>query len=440
MKKYNSKALLPFKISMQELLLHHIWHHCYFSRPCLQLTDGRSLTVQHPGTWNQHQGPDFLSARLLLGSLAIEGDVEIDLNSSDWFYHKHHEQPVYKQVVLHVVWEDDLKEPAAKPIPTLELRHFVKPSLLNTYRQLILNPIRKKPACHGHWQHIETIYKLDLIEKAILERLQQKAQRILSWLADTQWWEEVAYYTLSYAWGLSNNADAFVRLCCCTPLKTVRREQSSLQRLEALFFGQSGLLIEKPTDTYTKALEKDYAFLRHKYNLEPMQAHSWQFLRMRPHNFPTIRIAQWAAFLFWQTHLHNWMLETTYRQLLHDLNSIVPSPYWQGHYRLGKSASRARQAANPGKQLIHNLCINAIAPYRVAYGLHTQKKQYLEQAIILLQAVPAENNHITRLWQGFHPIQNAYDSQALIGQYKNNCVSRRCTDCVIGLHLLRRGM
>lgn len=422
---------------MQETLLHHIWHYRYFRTPTLFLVDGRPLLVSHPGTHNLHQGADFADARLCIEGKEIQGDVEIHLRTSDWFKHKHHRQAHYQRVVLHVVWQHDLAGQHTEGIPLLELRHYVHEQVINTYRQLVLSPIHRRPLCAAQWHTVSELHKIDMLEKAVMRRMEEKARRLLDEYRDCGWWEETAYRALAYAWGLGQNADAFLKLSRQTPLKVLRKHRNRLQSLEAILFGQSGLLPLPPVDEYSRLLAQEYAFYKHKFSLHALSPAEWKFLRMRPSNFPTFRLAQWAALLGVYDLLHNLLLEGTLHDLQKTFASLQVSDYWQERYRFGNQ----RPGSTPkgmGKQMIQTLVINAVVPYRVAYGLRSGEKSYIRSAMDLLQALPAENNRITRLWTGLVEPQNAYDSQALIGQYKQACLKKECLSCVIGNHLLRK--
>lgn len=422
---------------MQEALLHHIWHYRYFRTPGLFLVDGRPLMIVHPGTHNTHQGADFSQAQLQIGNQSLQGDVEIHLRSSDWFKHKHDRQAHYRQVVLHVVWQHDMDAPHTEGIPVLELRHYVNPQVLNTYRQLVLSPIHRRPLCAPQWQAVLPLHKIDMLEKAVMRRMEEKAQRILQEYESCTLWEETAYRALAYAWGLAQNATAFLKLSRQTPLKVLRKHRNNSIAIEAMLFGQSGLLPTPPLDDYCQQLAQEYAFYKHKFSLKALPATEWKFLRMRPGSFPTFRLAQWAALLVQQDLLHNLLLESPAETLQKTFASLPISDYWQWRYRFGKKGARPTPSGM-GKQMIYTLLINAVVPYRVAYGLHSGKKSYIQSAMELLQALPPEHNRITRLWAGFVEPQSAYDSQALIGQYKQACLKKECLSCVIGNHLLRK--
>jgi hypothetical protein len=437
LKKCNKKYFLP-QNAMQESLLHHIWHHRYFRSPALFLVDGRPLHVLHVGTHNPHQGADFKQARLQIGDTQVEGDVEIHVCTSNWFKHQHHQQAHYQQVVLHVVWQHDLDGLHTEGIPILELRHYVNPQVLNTYRQLVLSPIHQRPLCAPQWQALSRLHKIDLLEKAVMRRMEEKAQRILQEYAQCGLWEEVAYRMLAYAWGLGQNAEAFLKLSRLTPLKMLQKHRNSQQAIEAILFGQSGLLPLPGTDDYSRTLAQEYAFYKHKFSLQSLSATEWKFLRMRPSNFPTFRLAQWAYFLSTHDLLHNLLLYSPMEELQKTFTTVQVSDYWKARYRFGDQRTKRATPTSIGRQMVYTLLINAVVPYRVAYGLHNGNKSYIQSAMDLLQALPPENNRITRFWSGFIEPQSAYDSQALIGQYKQACLKKECLSCVIGNHLLRK--
>ncbi|GHM99821.1 hypothetical protein WSM22_13110 [Cytophagales bacterium WSM2-2] len=422
---------------MNESFLHYIWQFQYFDKENLVSSDDESLSVIKTGTPNSDAGPDFFNAKIKIDGIEWAGNVEIHIKSSDWNAHHHERDPAYYNVVLHVVWEDDrpvyLKDTV---LPTLELRNRVDLSLLQNYRKLVQSttPI----ACEKTFPNVEEIIKLSMLDKALMQRLEAKASQVTDLLRYNKGdWEETTHQLLAKNFGFKVNADTFFQLSKSLPYKIIQK-QSSLLQVEALLFGQAGMLETKTKDEYITALFTEYNLLTQKYafgnlRLNPGQ---WKFLRLRPANFPTVRIAQFASMLYHVRSIFSFLTSVRSYAEICRLFARPQSSYWKSHYRFGKKATG--EVPSLGESSIQNIVINTVAPLLVAYGKYKDDDVYIERAVEFLQQLPAENNTITREWNDLGiKVNNAFDSQALLELHNSFCQRRQCLNCAIGIAILK---
>ncbi len=418
---------------MKEDFLHFLWQYQRFQ----QNSNSTSPVVQvlHPGYANQHDGPDFMQARLKIKGIEWAGAVEIHVKSSDWNAHQHHLDPLYNQVVLHVVWENDeiiQREDGSTP-PCLELSSLVSPQWLDRYQQLVQNlaPI----PCAWQFHRAPPLIRLDMLDKALVERLQNKAEDILErhhLLA--QDWEEVSYQLLCKNFGFRNNSEAFEELAKRLPYRIILKHRSNLLQVEALLFGMAGLLKNKEGDNYYQELRKEFSFLKKMHRLEEPNPITLKFMRLRPPNFPTIRLAQLAQLIHKTPKFFSSFINLSIYDI-QNLLSVKQSEYWLNHYHFGKIAKRPMGAM--GENSIQILIVNTVSPLLAAYAVQQNNTSYLSKATQFLESIPPEENQITRLWQQLGwKAQHAYDSQGLIGLYKNYCQAHRCLQCSIGLKMM----
>lgn len=427
---------------MTEDFLYFLWQFRYFRHLDLRTEEGQPLTIRHPGHRNRHSGPDFINARLLIGDVEWVGTVEAHLRTSDWQAHRHQHDQAYDNVILHLVWENDRLTPQCRtdgtPIPTLSLRHRTDEALLRRYEALLQES--GIIPCAGRFGDVEPLRRTAMIDHALLQRLQRKAETVLQVFARTrQDWEETAYQTIAAAFGFGVNAEPFARLSRYLPLKIIYKHRDNRMQVEALLIGMAGLL-DNPneTDDYLENLRREYRFLSVKYNLDENQlpAHVWKWGGLRPAGFPTLRLAQFAGLLSDQPGLMSLTLTEEPTQLLSHLR-VVPSAYWQTHYRFGKPA--ARLSSTLGETAVHHLIINAIVPILAAYAGHRRDDACRDRAINLLESLPAEDNRVTRIWKDLSlEVRSAFDSQGAIELYTQFCQQKRCMSCQIGLSLIRR--
>jgi hypothetical protein len=424
---------------MSEAFLHYVWQFQYFNKSDLRTTDGEPVSIFTTGFKNTHAGPDFFNAKVKIGDMEWVGNVEIHIHASEWNDHHHNTDDAYENVVLHVVWKADkiIRRKDTSVLPALELKDRVSDSFLLQYRQLINTP--ETIPCAALIDNVSSLIKFSMLDKALMERLETKATQLYPILQrNHNDWEETAYQMLCRNFGFKVNAEPFARLGLSLPYKAILKHTDKLVQVEALLFGCAGFLEDKSSDDYYLLLKREYALLAAKYKLLPAQLQKvqWRFLRLRPANFPTLRLAQLSALLCNQKNLFSRMLEAnTYEGLLR-IFSVKQSEYWQHHYQF--SDSIPSEVASLGASSIENIIINTVVPLLVAYGKTNDEQRYVDKAVAILQHIGPEQNAIMRNWNtlGIKP-KSAGDSQALIELHNNFCLKRRCLECAIGFSILQ---
>ncbi|MCB0487526.1 MAG: DUF2851 family protein [Cyclobacteriaceae bacterium] len=424
---------------MQESFIHYLWQFQYFDKKDLKTTNGESLSVFQTGSLNTDAGPDFSSAKVKIDSMDWMGSVEMHTKSSGWYDHGHDSDPAYEKVVLHVVWVHD--KPVTRndgtELPTLELQHRVDPGLIENYKRLVENS--SVIPCEKLFPEVSEITKLSMLDRSLMQRLETKAAQVSQLLESTQNdWEEVTYQLMARNFGFKINYDPFFQLANAIPRKILLKHADSLRDIEALLFGQGGFLDYGIKDEYFKDLQQEYKALASKYGLEnqKLRKEDWKFLRLRPANFPTIRIAQFSALFFRNRSLFAKLMEATQIKDITKLFDVNTSEYWHTHYRFGRKT--ARSISGMGEESVHNIIINTIAPLLVAYGKAQDDQNLIDRAVDFLQKTPAEKNKITKTWASMNlQPRQAFDSQALIELNNNFCLKRRCLDCNIGIDILK---
>lgn len=420
---------------MQEKLLHTIWQYSLYQTHELKTTSGELVTVIHTGYYNTNAGPDFLQAKVKIGDTILAGQVEIHINSSDWQKHGHSNDDAYKNVILHIVYNDD--SPDILPnIPVLCIKEYIPSDILVKYQYLIYE--QRKIPCGENVNTVKEITIESWFTRMLAERWEEKLTGWEDVFAETKNdWSTLLYYRLAANFGFKVNADVFQMLAMSLPLKVLAKHRANLLQVEALLFGQAGMLGEEFKDVYPNALQTEYLFLRKKYKLEPVSPHLWKFMRMRPANFPTIRIAQFAMLIHQSVHLFSKVIDTSSLKEIVDLFQVQASQYWNTHYRFDETADR-EQVKRLGKSSVQNIIINTIAPLKFLYASAQGTDQQKEEALKLLDDLPAEQNNIIRLWQEINRSPaNASQSQAQIQLYNNYCSKKKCMDCAIGISILK---
>ncbi len=425
---------------MKEDLLHFVWQHQYFDKAGLVTTSGEPINIINPGFPHIDAGPDFAQAKIKIGDIEWNGHVEIHVKSSDWDRHGHSADQAYQNVILHVVWEDDTPVAYTNSglIPTLELRHRIKPSLLRDSSALLKSDTRI--ACADSIQLINSLTRISMVERALMSRLELKSKEVLLLLKTNDGdWEETTYQWLARHMGFKKNSEALFRLAQQLPLKIIRKHHQEITQLEALLFGLSGFLKTEPEDEYSKKIQEEYVYLSKKYGLasKEMSTVEWKFLRLRPANFPTIRLGQLAQMLSGNPNLFSQLIETTDIKAIGRMFKVKQSPYWQSHYQFGKLTDHS--IPGMGASSVDILLINVCATILVAYAKAIGNDEYTERALDLLAGIKPEQNYITRQWKALgQPLSSAADSQGLIGLYKLYCQPRQCLRCGIGAAILNR--
>ncbi len=416
---------------INEQLLQFIWQFQYFNQSSLATVDGEPLQIINCGNHNTNQGPDFLNAKVQIGSTIWAGSIELHVKASDWQRHKHGNDKNYKNVILHVVYENDLP-----PVNmyVLELKERIAVSLLKRYAELMQN--RQFIACAGMIQTVSRITLSNWKERLVAERLMRKAAAIEKHVTETnKHWEEVFWWLLAGNFGMKVNAIAFEAVAQSIPLNILAKHKNNLVQLEALLLGQAGLLDGAFAEKYPLLLQREYKFLQTKYKLKTVHP-PVQFLRMRPGNFPTLRLAQLAALVQHSAHLFSKIIEESSVQRVMEWFSVTANDFWHYHYKLDDASVFRKKTL--GKTTIENIVINTIVPVLFAYGTYSDNQSIKDKALRWLDEVAAEKNYITKGFQalGLHN-KSAWDSQAFIELKTRYCNVLRCLQCAVGNSLLK---
>ena len=419
-----------------EQLLHYVWKHKIFPLAPLQTAEGLPIEVIDPGLPNANSGPDFFNAKIRIGGTLWVGNVEIHVRSSDWLRHGHNLDPAYDSVILHVTSDIDctLARTNGEPIPQIELH--CPDSLRKNYDELMRT--EHYPPCY---KLISKLPKLSLhswLNALQAERFRAKSSQIIDICRKVNNdWERALFISLSRSFGFGVNSDAFERWAKTVPLKAVGKHRDSLLQIEAIFFGKAGLVKAECSDDYSLRLAKEYDYLSLKLSIPSPQKCGWRFLRLRPTNFPHIRIAQLASLCHNTEGIFSKVLEAASLEDCRRLFTVSASDYWTTHYSFGKqSAPRPKQLS---RQSVDSIIINTVVPVLYAYSAHKLDQRLSVRAESLLEAMPPENNLITRIWkQCGLEAEHAGDSQALIELKKNYCDTHKCLFCRIGYEYLKK--
>jgi hypothetical protein len=421
---------------MTERLLQFIWQFQYFNALALTDVDGEPLVILHPGTLNTNQGPDFSEAKIRIGNTLLVGNVELHLKTSDWDSHQHTTDSNYNSIILHVVWQHDKQPENAPACAVLVLQDRVSTLLLQQYEALM--QANSFVPCAKHLPALSDVAWLSWKERLAAERLERKAAEIIHRLQQTkQHWEEVFWWMLARNFGIKVNADLFEQVAQSISINILAKHKNQIHQLEALLLGQANLLNSKMEEAYPTMLQKEYQFLKQKYQLvQPKK--SPDFLRMRPANFPTVRLAQLAMLVNQSSHLFSTIKSTATVKEIQQLFDVTANDYWHYHYQIDEVTDYHPKKL--GRQMVDNIIINTIIPVLFAYGLYTKDEAIKTKAILWLTNLGPEQNTITRNWVKYGVKNyNALDAQALIELKNNYCQYHKCLDCAIGNAILKRG-
>lgn len=419
---------------MKEEFLHYIWKYRLFNMP-LKTIENEYIEVISPGIHNHNAGPDFSDARLRIGDALWAGNVEIHVNSSDWYRHGHQHDPAYENVVLHVVYHHD-DFTSDNRFPVLELKEFFDLSLYSNYQQFI-NSKRWVP-CIKQLNAVPA-HEISLwLERMLIERLEHKAELIQGFLRlGNNDWAEAFYHTLARSFGFSVNALPFEMVARSLPYRVIARHLDQPMQVEALVFGQAGLLSHDLKDPWPQELFREYSFLRQKYHLVPIAPHLWRFMRLRPVNFPTIRLAQFSALLFTGGGLLARLLECkTTDELIGHFSGVSASAYWDTHFIFDRFTPGRKK--HLGKEAVSLLMINAVLPFLFVYGRSIDNDHLCNRALDFFSRLQGEKNSQISHWKAAGmDVSSAFNTQALIGMKSDYCDKKRCLDCRIGNYLLK---
>jgi hypothetical protein len=418
---------------MSEEFIQYIWKQQLFKQRSYLASTGEKVEILQPGEQNFDAGPDFINARIKIWNTIWAGNCEVHQHASDWLKHGHNQDNAYDSVILHVVVHCDsvAKTTANRIVPTIELKFDKK--LEKNYQNLLDS--QQWIPCAALISQIEKFHITHWLTKLTVERLEQRTEDILRHLTFSKNnWEETFYHYLARSFGFKVNAIPFELLAQSIPYSILGKHKENLFQIEALLFGQSGLL-DIPSDNYSNMLNAEYLFLQKKYALRPMPAHLWKFLRLRPSNFPTVRIAQFAALTCQSTNLFSKIIEAESVSALDSLFQLKASSYWDTHFKFG--AISKLQKKNLTRESIHLLLVNAIIPFIFVYGKQKNLSNYLEKAITFLETLGPEKNSIILKWNkiGINSVK-AFDTQALLQLKAQYCQQKKCLQCEIGNRLI----
>lgn len=423
---------------ISEKLLFYIWQFQRFERKNLATkTENLPLQIVHVGQYNTNAGPDFLEAKVKIGDVLWAGNIEIHVKSSDWLSHKHGQNKAFDNVILHVVWENDveIKQANGQKMPVLELKNIVNMALLHQYRHLMTN--REPIPCFEKFGEVPEITKMHMLERALVNRLERKAEMVLAMLETNQGnWEETTYQLLAKAMGFGLNAIPFERLAQILPLKILQKHDDNILAMEALIFGTAGFLENNKNKNLVNH-KKEYQFLKAKYAINyQINEHEWKFMRLRPANFPTVRLAQFAQILQGSKSLFSYFLLFENWESLKEIFRVKTANNWLSD--ISENETNKLKFINFGETSIDIILINVVAPILAAYSLKKNEPNYMEKAMNLLEKIKPENNKITRFWEtlGFKA-QNAFEGQASIELFNEFCQKKACLNCNIGANILK---
>ncbi len=423
---------------MQEAFLQYLWRLKKFDCQALQTTSKETLSILDFGEYNTNAGPDFLNGKIRVGDTIWAGHIELHTKSSEWFKHQHQHDTAYDNVVLHVVYEEDeaVKNKDGSTIPCLELRQRIPKHSYQNYLKLLHT--EDWVSCAKSIEAVPVFTKNLWLDRLVAERLEQKSKPILHYLkAHKMDWERTALQFISRGFGLKINTEAFGILADKIEIQTIAKHRSNPFQLEALLFGQAGLLEKDFKEAQPIRLQKEYRFLQKKHQLQAAAPSIWKFMRLRPASFPTIRIAQLASFLAQTPHLFSSILDIqNFRDACDFYQKIEVSDYWKNHYIFDKIAKPSPKKL--GKNFIQLQVINVIVPLVFLYGKWKNELKLQEKALDLLESLPAEKNKVISNWKALGmKADSAYQSQALLQLKKHYCDRKKCLDCSIGCAILR---
>ena len=422
---------------MKEDLLQYIWQFQYFNNSELYTSSGEAIRIISTGTHNTNQGTDFVNAKIKIGKTIWAGNVEVHINSSDWNMHHHSGDPNYNNVILHVVWNENaiVKDRVGNSLHTLELKSRVPKLLLERYKMLMESS--QFIPCESQLQQVNELTMANWKQRLVAERLIKKSANILAILKETNsHWEETFWWLVAANFGLKVNNDLFQQVAKMLPVSILAKHKNRIQQVEALLLGTAGLLGKEFQEKYPQMLQKEFLFYQKKYKLKIIDG-ELSFLRMRPANFPTIRLAQLAMLIHESEHLFSKIKSSSSLKDVKKMLQVSANDYWHYHYTFDETSDY--KVKTLGKQMIDNIIINTIIPVLFTYGLHHNEQVYKDRAIKWLEEISAEKNSIT---SGFEKLnfsnKSAFDSQSFIQLKNEYCNKKLCLHCAIGNSLLKR--
>ena len=420
---------------MREEFLYYLWENRLTDKD-LKTSEGEAVEVVATGYRNTDSGPDFLEAKIQIGDKLWAGHVEIHVKSSDWNRHGHQADKAYKNVILHVVYENDTK---VNDIPTFELKGHFDETLFANYQMFISS--KGWIPCEKSIGQVPLFTRLSWLDRMAVERLEGKSETVTKILNANQFdWEDALYKLLMRYFGLKVNNEAFEYLANILPFKTLLKHADNLLQVEAMLMGCAGFLEDDFTEDYPLLLKREFAVMKAKFNLLTMPAERWRFMRMRPSNFPTIRLAQMAQLIHKNGCLFSKTREAKSGDEVKALFDVKASEYWETHWRFNQlpQCDSRKTAKHLGDATANILIINAVAPLLFCYGKLHKDESVCETAMQFLEETEAEDNAIIRHFaQCGVKADNAMQTQALLHLYSYFCKRKRCLECRIGNVLMK---
>ncbi|TBX65969.1 DUF2851 family protein [Flavobacterium silvisoli] len=421
---------------MKEDFLHYVWQYKKFDFSNLVTVSGELLTIAYCGHYLKQSGPDFFNAQIILDDQKWAGNIEMHVKSSDWYLHQHEKDFNYDNVILHVVWEHDMPvfRKDNTEIPVLELKHYVSEESLRSYQSLMIP--KTWIYCESQLRSVDAFVMQHWKERLFVERLERKSVSIQRLLEQMQYdWEAVLFCLMAKNFGLNTNGDLFLKMAESIPFSVLRKERFEVENLEALFLGQLHLLVAEAEDVYARDLNRRYAYLCQKHQLQAVPYETAQFFRHRPDNFPTIRLAQLAMLYHRQDHLFANITAAKTREEFYDLFDVSVSEYWQNHYQFDQVSLKKQKCLS--KSFIDLLICNTIVPLQFAYA-KSLGKEVAEATFALMQTIAPEKNSIIEKFATFGvKAKNAFETQSLLQLKNEYCHQRQCLQCAIGIQLLK---
>ncbi|MCV6631446.1 MAG: DUF2851 family protein [Flavobacteriaceae bacterium] len=421
---------------MREDFLQYVWKYKRFSATNMRTGDGEQVQFYKMGYHNDLAGPDFVNAQAAIGDQLWVGNVEVHINASDWYVHRHEKDANYNNVILHVVWNHDVDvyRKDGSIVPCIELKNRIDQSTYENFQDLL----GREPMlfhCEKKYNKVNRFIRDHWLERMFFERFEHKSERILEMVQATQNdWESVMYHFLLRAFGLNINNQSFDAIG--KHIQKRRVQQMSLLQLEAMLYGLGGMLDISPIDFYTKELQREYAYLKRKYQLDESVVPKAQFFKLRPPNFPTIRLSQYANLIKNTPNLFTQLMSADDPEEFYSLLRTSSSKYWNEHFNFGKSSAKSTIKTTT-KSFIDLLLINVILPFRFCYDKAQGKFSHKWMLQIVQQIKPENNSLIKKVKQLDISVDSAMESQGYLQLYKQYCVQKRCLQCVIGVQVLK---